>query len=121
VGFKRMRRCSESGTCGQKKWEICNHSLVRRGEESQYLLKPRRKELCAGVPVVAQWVMNLTSIHEDMVQSLVSLRGLRIWHCHELWCRSQTRLRSCVAVAGSCSSDLTPSLGSYFYMLQVQP
>ena len=26
------------------------------------------------------------------VQSLALLSGLRIWHCHELWCRSQTRL-----------------------------
>ena len=47
------------------------------------------------------------------VQSLASLSGLRIWHRHELWCRSQTRLGSQVAVAvmqaGSCSSDLTPS------------
>ena len=49
------------------------------------------------------------------VQSLVSLRGLRIWHCCELWCRSQMWLESGVAVAvvqaGSCSSDLTSSLG----------
>ena len=33
------------------------------------------------------------------VQSLASLNGLRIWHCRELWCRSQTRLGSGVAVA----------------------
>ena len=49
------------------------------------------------------------------VCSLASISGLRIWHCHELWCRLQTWLRSCAAVAGaqagSCSSDLTPSLG----------
>ena len=31
------------------------------------------------------------------VLSLTSLSGLRIQHCHELWCRSQTRLRSQVA------------------------
>ena len=40
----------------------------------------------------------------------------RIWLCHELWCRSQMRLRSRVAVAfaeaGGYSSDLTPSLGT---------
>ena len=29
--------------------------------------------------------------------SLASLSGLRIQHCHELWCRSQTRLRSCLS------------------------
>ena len=33
------------------------------------------------------------------VQSLAQLSGLRIWHCCELWCRLQMRLRSGVAVA----------------------
>ena len=33
------------------------------------------------------------------VRSLPLLRGLTIWHCRELWCRSQTRLGSRVAVA----------------------
>ena len=50
-----------------------------------------------------------------LVQSLALLSGLRVWRCHELWCRSQTWLRSLVAVAlavaGSYSSDSTPSLG----------
>ena len=45
-----------------------------------------------------------------------SIPGLRIWCCHELWCKPQTRLGSGVAVAlayaGSYSSDLTPSLGT---------
>ena len=47
-------------------------------------------------------------------RSLASLNGLRIWHCHELECRSQTPLDSRVAVtqAGSYSSDSTPSLGT---------
>ena len=47
------------------------------------------------------------------VRSLASPSGLRIWCCHELWCGSQTQLRSCVAVAlvqaGGNSSDSTPS------------
>ena len=49
------------------------------------------------------------------VWSLASLRALRIQNCYELWCRSQTRLGSHVAVvawAGSCSSDSTPGLGT---------
>ena len=54
--------------------------------------------------------MNLTSIHEGVSSN----PGLPQCGC-ELWCRSQIRLRSgvsvVVAVAGSCSSDLTPSLG----------
>ena len=45
------------------------------------------------------------------VQSLASLSGLRIQCCHELWYRLQKQLRSRVAVVGSNSSDLTPSLG----------
>ena len=53
------------------------------------------------------------------VQSLASLGGLRIQHCRELWCRSQTRLGSHVAVAvvqaGSCSSDWNPSLGTSIF------
>ena len=48
------------------------------------------------------------------VRSLALLSGLRIWHCHELWCRLQTRLGSCVAVAqaGGNGSDLALSLGT---------
>ena len=50
------------------------------------------------------------------VLSLALLSGLRIWHCRELWCRLQTRLGSCiavaVAVAGGYSSDWTPGLGN---------
>jgi len=43
-------------------------------------------------------VMNLASIHEYVVQSLASFSGLRIWHCHELWCRSKMQLKSDIAV-----------------------
>ena len=52
-----------------------------------------------GVPAVAQWLMNPTRNHEvaGSVPALVS--GLRIRRCRELWCRLQTRLGSCVAVA----------------------
>ena len=51
------------------------------------------------------------------VSFLASFNGLRILYCRELWCRSQRRLRPRVAVAvvqaDSCSSDLTPSLGTF--------
>ena len=50
------------------------------------------------------------------VWSLASLSGLRIWHCHELWWRSQMLHGSQVVVAvvqaSSCSSNSTPTLGT---------
>ena len=53
------------------------------------------------------------------VQSPALLSGLRIQHCRELWCRSQMQLGSGTAVAvvlaSSCSSDLTPRLGTSIF------
>ena len=50
------------------------------------------------------------------VQSQALLSGLGIWRFCELWCWSQTWLGSggvvAMAVASSCSSDSTPSLGT---------
>ena len=51
--------------------------------------------LC-GVPLVTQWLMDLTRIQ---VQSLALLSRLRIQHCRELWCSLQMGLGSEVAVA----------------------
>ena len=52
-----------------------------------------------GVPVMTQWLTNLTRNHEVAVRSLALLSGLMIQRCRELWCSLQTRLGSCVAVA----------------------
>ena len=50
------------------------------------------------------------------IPSLVSLSGLGIRHCQELWCGSPMRLGSCVTgavvEASSCSSNVTPVLGT---------
>ena len=71
---------------------------------------------------MSQWLMNFISIHEDRVQSLVLLSGLRSWHCGELWCRSPMWLGSCVAVAvaSSYSPNLASSLGN-IHMPWVRP
>ena len=69
-----------------------------------------------GVPIMVQWKRIWLGTMRLRVQSLASLSGLRIWHCHELWCRSQTRFTSGIVVvvvqAGSCSLDWTTSLGT---------
>ena len=69
-----------------------------------------------GVPIVAQWKQIRLGTMRLRIQSLALLSGLRIRCCCELWCRSQMRLRSDVAVAvvqaSSYSSDSTPSLGT---------
>ena len=67
-------------------------------------------------PFVAQRKWIWLGIMKLRVQSLPLLSGLRIQHCCELWCRSQARLGSGVAVAvvyaSSCSSNSAPSLGT---------
>ena len=56
------------------------------------------KKFTFRVPVVVHQKRIQLGTMRLCVQSLVSLSGLRIWHCHEQWCRLQMRLRSCIAV-----------------------
>ena len=49
---------------------------------------------------------------KTQVQPLALLSGLRIWHCREPWCRSQTQLRFGVAVVRLAAATLTLSLGT---------
>ena len=59
---------------------------------------------------------NPTSVHEDMGSIPGLTQWVGIWCCHELWCRSQIRLGSGVALAvvqaGSFSSNSLSSLGT---------
>ena len=51
-----------------------------------------------GVPIVAQQKGIQLGTMRLSVRFLASLSGLRIWHCHELWCRLKVRLGSGVAM-----------------------
>ena len=48
---------------------------------------------------MAQQKLILLVSMRTQVQSLASLSGLRIWRCHELWCRSQTEPGSGITMA----------------------
>ena len=47
---------------------------------------------------MAQWKRIRLVTMRIQIQSLALLSGLRIWHYHELWCRLQMQLKSCIAV-----------------------
>ena len=86
-----------------------SYCLYTEGNSDSHL-----RSIKVQVPVVAQWVKNSTGTHEVVgFQSLASLSGLGIRHCHTLQPRSQMGLGSgvavavAVAVACSCSSDAT--------------
>ena len=70
---------------------------------SDHLPQPKHfyteRTAALGVPIMAQQKGIPLGTLRLRVQSLASLSGLRIWRFHELWCRSQTRLRFRVAVA----------------------
>ena len=69
-----------------------------------------------GVPTVAQQVTNPLVSMRMPVWSLASPSRLRIWRCHELWCRLQMWFLSHITVAtaqaSSYSSNSTLSLGT---------
>ena len=55
---------------------------------------------------MAQWKQIRLQTMELWIRSLALLSGLRIQHCCELWCRSQTWLRSGIAAAVAVGQEL---------------
>ena len=74
----------------------------------------RLRYTCWEVSIVAQQKRICLASMKMQVRSLALPSEIRIWLCHELQCRLQAWLGSCVAVAvaSSYSSNLTPSLGT---------
>ena len=58
------------------------------------LVKSQLAKFCCGLAET-----NLTRSMRTPIRSLATLSELRVQHCRELWCRSQMRLGSHIAVA----------------------
>ena len=106
---------------------VRNHRVHRRGSwRSQILDQVERKRsmfhLCLKVILCWEFPLRFSGLQTQLVsmrmqiRPLVSLSGLRIWCCRELWYKLQMWLGSGIAVtvvqASSCSSVLTHSLGT---------
>ena len=93
-----------NGWCQVKSWEIIETLGTSCKGKSGGI-----KKWGHGGPVVAQRKRIRLGTMRVWVPFLALLSGLSIWHCRELWCTSQTRLGSGIAVAlgkaGSYSSD----------------
>ena len=102
---------------------ISNHRGNANQNHSKNHFKPVKMVLLSKrqqiAPIVAQQKQIRLVTMRLQVCSLASISGLRIQHCYELWYRSWTWLRSGIAVAvvwaSSCSSGLTPCLGTSIY------
>ena len=74
----------------------CIHSYLQQHTWSS---QSEFKKLDVGGPIIAQWKQIWLGTMRLRIWSLASLSRLRIWYCHELWCRWQ--LRSGIAKAGA--------------------
>ena len=68
---------------------VVSATLPWRGEGLDIEFNHVAKTLCHGVPTMARQKQIYLVSMRTQVQSLASLSELRIWCCHELWCRSQ--------------------------------
>ena len=93
----------DPGTCNNMNGPWSNYSCNRSDTErqapyDQFYMWYVKKNL------ILEFLLWLSGLHTQIVsmrmqiQYLALLSGLRIWHCRELWCSSQTQLWSGVNV-----------------------
>ena len=68
-------------------------------EGTRHLNMNKQKYSLRGAPIVVQQKRIQLGTMRLWVRYLASLSGLKIWPCHELWCKSQIWLGSYTAVA----------------------
>ena len=119
--YSNRRQSILSRTQRLTQWSVWTGGIEKAGGPAGGSLKPLIRPqysriLSEGVHIVAQWVTNPTSIHENASSTPGPAQWLGIHHFQELWYRFQLRLRSLVVVAlvqaGSCSFSSSPSLGT---------
>ena len=78
----------------------CDYGNKSKPKPGLSISIPQRMSLYIQVvPVMAQQKRIRLRTMRFQVRSLASPSELRIWCCRELWCRSQMRFRSHIAVA----------------------
>ena len=80
------------GTEGPRQFLLKSLTHPRLWEYNEMFIWGKLKNSNNGVPVIAQQKRILLGTMRLRVWSLVLLSGLRLWRCHELWCRSQKQL-----------------------------
>ena len=92
---------SKKPACRNFHGNILDNMSIKTSNDSNIIIHfvnmSQKKKV--GVPFVVEQKKIQLGTMRLRVQSLALLCGLRFWRCRELWCRLQTRLRSCIAVA----------------------
>ena len=78
----------EENICEQHEWQVLSFQNIQTFHTAQWQKKKKSQKWAEGVPILAQQKRIWLGTMRLWVWFLASLSGLRIRHCHELWCRS---------------------------------